>query len=161
LSKCLERGIEVSMSESENRVLINRREALLFSATAGLSMALGQPALAMDNTNRRPPRTWKLFYTPHGSRNHPVQGSRFCARRCVRLQGDSMRPEHWRRESLAAGEASGALDRRVAGSDLRSQLPSEPSRLHGDRAVVSSRLGRRRHERGHAQAERLDAEPDR
>ncbi len=38
------------MSKSGNRVLINRREALLFSATAGMSIALGQPALASDST---------------------------------------------------------------------------------------------------------------
>jgi len=38
------------MSKSGNRVLINRREALLFSATAGMSLALGQPALASDST---------------------------------------------------------------------------------------------------------------
>ncbi len=38
------------MSDSENRILMNRREALIFSATAGLSVALGAPALAMDNT---------------------------------------------------------------------------------------------------------------
>jgi para-nitrobenzyl esterase len=38
------------MSESGNRISMNRREALIFSATAGMSVALGQPALAMDNT---------------------------------------------------------------------------------------------------------------
>src|SRR5674476_196580 len=38
------------MSETGNRTLINRREALLYSATAGVSVALGRSALAMDNT---------------------------------------------------------------------------------------------------------------
>ena len=38
------------MSQSGNRILMNRREALLFSATAGMSVALGRPALAMDST---------------------------------------------------------------------------------------------------------------
>ena len=38
------------MSNSGNRMLMNRREALIFSATAGISAALGAPALAMDNT---------------------------------------------------------------------------------------------------------------
>ena len=38
------------MSEPENRIFMNRREALIFSATAGMSVALGKPALAMDNT---------------------------------------------------------------------------------------------------------------
>ena len=38
------------MSQSGNRILMNRREALLFSATAGMSVALGQPALAIDST---------------------------------------------------------------------------------------------------------------
>lgn len=38
------------MSESGKRILMNRREALLASATAGLSAVLGQPALAMDST---------------------------------------------------------------------------------------------------------------
>ena len=38
------------MSESEDRVVMNRREALLLSATAGLSLAMGRPAQAMDNT---------------------------------------------------------------------------------------------------------------
>jgi para-nitrobenzyl esterase len=38
------------MSESRKNILINRREALLGSAAAGLGLALGQPARAMDNT---------------------------------------------------------------------------------------------------------------
>ena len=40
------------MSElnSENRVKINRREALLLAAAGGVSAALSRPALAMDNT---------------------------------------------------------------------------------------------------------------
>ena len=38
------------MSQSGNRILMNRREALLFSATAGMSVALGQSAVAMDST---------------------------------------------------------------------------------------------------------------
>ena len=38
------------MSKSGNRVLVNRREALLLSATAGMSLALGRPALASDST---------------------------------------------------------------------------------------------------------------
>ena len=38
------------MSNSGNRILMNRREALIVSATAGISAALGAPALAMDNT---------------------------------------------------------------------------------------------------------------
>jgi para-nitrobenzyl esterase len=40
----------MSMSDSGDRSLMNRREALLFSAAAGVSVALGRPALAMDNT---------------------------------------------------------------------------------------------------------------
>ena len=38
------------MSQSGNRLLMNRREALLFSATAGMSVALGRPAFAADST---------------------------------------------------------------------------------------------------------------
>jgi para-nitrobenzyl esterase len=52
------------MSESEDRVLLNRREALLFSATAGLSMALGRPALAMDNTKTAAHQEPGNFSTP-------------------------------------------------------------------------------------------------
>ena len=37
------------MSESGDRFVINRREALLFSATAGMSVALGRPAFASDS----------------------------------------------------------------------------------------------------------------
>lgn len=37
------------MSQSGNRVVMNRREALLFSATAGMSVALGRPAFASDS----------------------------------------------------------------------------------------------------------------
>lgn len=38
------------MSNSVNRTLLNRREALLFSATAGVSAVLGQPGHALDST---------------------------------------------------------------------------------------------------------------
>ncbi|HEV2272967.1 MAG TPA: carboxylesterase family protein [Acidobacteriaceae bacterium] len=38
------------MPKSVDRTLLNRREALLLSATAGMSLALGKPALAMDST---------------------------------------------------------------------------------------------------------------
>jgi para-nitrobenzyl esterase len=39
----------IFMAESGNRVVLNRREALLFSATAGMSVALGQSAFASDS----------------------------------------------------------------------------------------------------------------
>lgn len=38
------------MSNAENRILLSRREALLLSATAGMGVALAQPAQAMDST---------------------------------------------------------------------------------------------------------------
>jgi len=38
------------MSESGNRILMNRREALILSATAGLGAALASPVRAMDNS---------------------------------------------------------------------------------------------------------------
>lgn len=40
----------MSKSNSENRVLLNRREAMLLSAGMGLGLALDSPANAMDNT---------------------------------------------------------------------------------------------------------------
>ncbi|MGO8932529.1 MAG: carboxylesterase/lipase family protein [Terracidiphilus sp.] len=40
----------MSASQIADRPLMNRREALLFSAAAGASLALGQPALASDST---------------------------------------------------------------------------------------------------------------
>jgi para-nitrobenzyl esterase len=54
------------MSHSGNRILMNRREVLLLSATAGMGIALSKPTDAMDNTktaahqepgNTRTPRT--------------------------------------------------------------------------------------------------------
>src|ERR1035441_5056359 len=45
-----ERGDRISMTQSGNHHLMNRREALLFGATASMSAALGPAALAMDNT---------------------------------------------------------------------------------------------------------------
>ena len=40
----------MSTSDSENRVLLNRREAMLLSATAGMGLALSHPARALDST---------------------------------------------------------------------------------------------------------------
>jgi para-nitrobenzyl esterase len=40
----------MSKSNSENRVRLSRREALLLSATAGVGIALGKPAHALDST---------------------------------------------------------------------------------------------------------------
>ncbi len=40
----------MSKRNSKNNVLLNRREALLLSATAGMGLALNGPALALDNT---------------------------------------------------------------------------------------------------------------
>ena len=38
------------MSNSENLILLSRREAMILSATVGMGMALGSPARAMDST---------------------------------------------------------------------------------------------------------------
>ena len=40
----------MSKTDSEDRIHMNRREALLMSATAGIGVALGQPAHASDST---------------------------------------------------------------------------------------------------------------
>ena len=40
----------MSKTDSEDRIHMNRREALLMSATAGIGLALGQPAHASDST---------------------------------------------------------------------------------------------------------------
>ena len=40
----------MSKSSSENGIILNRREALLLSATAGMGLALGEPGRAMDST---------------------------------------------------------------------------------------------------------------
>ncbi len=40
----------MSKTDSEDRIHMNRREALLMSATAGMGLALGQPAHASDST---------------------------------------------------------------------------------------------------------------
>ena len=37
-------------SNADKDVVLNRREALLLSATAGVGLAFSRPALAMDNT---------------------------------------------------------------------------------------------------------------
>ena len=39
----------MSKSESKNGMMLNRREALMLSATAGMGLALGRPAMASDS----------------------------------------------------------------------------------------------------------------
>jgi para-nitrobenzyl esterase len=44
------KGESMTKRSSENRVLLNRREALLLSATAGMGAALARPSFASDST---------------------------------------------------------------------------------------------------------------
>ena len=115
-------------SDSENGIRISRREALLFSAAAGMGIALAKDAHASDSTKTAAHQEPGNCSTPRSaSREHAVrQGARFSRWRGVHVQGHSLRPGHGRRESLASGQASQALERRVSRADLRRQLPAEP-----------------------------------
>ena len=98
--------------DSTNGIRLNRREALLLSAAAGMGIALAPDAHASDSIktgvhqepgNCSTPRS-AVAKTQYGKVRGFLDGGR------VHLQGHSLRPGHGRREPLAAGEAAGAVE---------------------------------------------------
>ena len=147
------------MSDSTNRTSMNRRQALLLPATAGLGAALAKTAEASDSTKTAAHQAagQLLDASFRGRENAIRQSARVCRWRRPHVQRNPVWPEYRRREPLASGQTAQAVGRRIPRPDLWRQLPAAPSRLHRDRAIVPAGLGRRLHERRHAQAERLDA----
>ena len=150
------------MSESTKRYVLTRREALLLSATAGISIVGGNSALASDSIKTAAHQEPGNCSTPRSAVAKTQYGKvrGFVGRWCLHVQGCSLWPDDSRGEPLASGQAAGALDGRVSGAGLRSELPAEPAHLDEPGADVSLRLGRWLAKRGHAQAEHLDAQPD-
>ncbi len=126
------------MSGSSKRTL-TRREALLLSATAGIGIVAGQPALASDSIktaahqepgNVSTPRS-AIAKTQYGKVRGFVDGG------VIDVQGCSVWRNYGRRESLASGEAAHAVDGRVSSPGVRSKLPANPAYMDGNRADVS------------------------
>jgi para-nitrobenzyl esterase len=57
----------MSKSNSENRQTLNRRQALLLPATAGVGAALALPAKASDSTKTAAHQTTGVFTTPRSA----------------------------------------------------------------------------------------------
>ena len=71
-----------------------------------------------------------VLHAPFGRRDHAVwQGARLRRGRRAHVQRRAVRRPDRRRESVAAGEGSHSLGRRVPSVDLRRQLPPAPARL--------------------------------
>ena len=106
---------------------MNRREALIFSATAGMSVALGTPAPAMDNTktaahqepgNCSTPRS-AVANTQYGKVRGFLDGGVFTFKGIPYGQ-DTGGENRW-----LPAKAAQAVGRRVPRSDLRRQLPAD------------------------------------
>jgi hypothetical protein len=88
------------VSKSKDSVVLTRREALLLSTTAGLGAVLSKPAFGSDSVKT-------------GAHQEP----------------GSVWSNYGRGESLAASEAACAVDGRVSGFDLWSELSAESASL--------------------------------
>ena len=153
----------MSTSDSRKSASLNRRDLLRISAAAGIGLAVSKPDAAMDSTKTAAHQEpGNCSYSAERHRQHAIrQSARLSWMAAFSPSKAFLTARTRRRKPLAAGQAAQAVEGRVPRADLRRQLPAKPAQLHRHRAVVSAGLGRRLHERRHAQAECLDAEPDR
>ena len=150
------------MANSKQSVVLTRREALLLSTTAGLGRSAEQACLRLrQREDSRTPGTGQCVNAANGDGEDAVrQGARVFGWRRVDVQRSSVWGNDGRGESMASGQAACAMGGRVSSLGIRSKLPADAASLDEHRADVSIRLGRRLAERGHAEAEHLDAQPD-
>ena len=153
----------MSSSNSENRTKLNRRQALLLPATAGMGAALAGTAQAADSTktaahqgpgNCSTPRS-AVANTQYGKVRGFLDGGVFTFKGIPYGQ-DTGGENRWL-PAKPPKPWTGEYPALIYGANC-------PQRLHDwtcDRASLHSGLGRRLPERRHAQAERLDAQPDR
>ncbi len=153
----------MSESNAVNRITLNRRQAVMLAAGAGVGAALAKPAVAMDNTktaahqepgNCSTPRS-AVANTQYGKVRGFVDGGVFTFKGIPYGQNTggenrwlpAKAPVPWKDEYPAL----------IYGANC-------PQNLHDFTAIEQSFLqdwDDGWHERRHAQAERLDAEPDR
>ena len=115
------------MSKPENQILLNRREAMLMSATAGLGLALSKQVSASDSIktgvhqqepgNCSTPKS-AVANTRYGKVRGYVDGGVFT------FKGVPYGQNTGGRKSLAARQASDSLEGRVSGIDLWRELSS-------------------------------------
>ncbi len=126
------------MSEFSKRML-TRREALLLSATAGMGVVAGQPALASDSIktaahqepgNVSTPRS-AIAKTQYGKVRGFVDGG------VITFKGVPYGADYGRGESLAPSQAAHAVDGRVSSPGVRSKLPAKSAYMDRHRADFS------------------------
>ena len=148
------------MSNSDQRSLLNRREAMLLSATAGAGLAMGRTAHASDSVKtavhqQEPgtcstPRT-AVANTQYGKVRGFVDGGVFTFKGIPYGQ-NTAGENRW-----LPAKAPAPWKDEYPGADLWRELSAD---LHDWTAIEQTfiaGLGRRLHERRHAEAERLDA----
>ena len=152
----------MSKTDLGKRILLNRREALVLSAAAGVGAAFAKQASGLDSTkaaahqepgNCSTPRT-AVANTQYGM----VRG--FADGGVITFKG------------IPYGQTTGGENRWLpakAPTPWKDEFPAliygancpqNAARLYGDRAVVFAGLGRWVPRRGHAEAKRVDAESD-
>ena len=150
------------MAKSKQSIVLTRREALLLSTTAGLGAALGKPAFGSDSVktgahqepgNVTTPPT-AVAKTQYGKVRGFVDGG-VLTFKGVPYGATTAGENRW----LPA--KSPAPWRNEYPAPVRRELPTDPAPVDEHRADVFIRLGRRLAERGHVEAEHLDAKPDR
>ena len=117
------------MAKSKESVVLSRREALLLSATAGLGGGSKQACFRVgQREDRRASGAGECVDAANGRSQDAVrQGAWLRGWRRADVQGSAVRGNDGWRESMVAGQAACAMERRVSGFGVRRELPADPS----------------------------------
>ena len=100
------------MADSSNRAVLTRREALILSATAGVSITASKCAIASDSIKTAAHQEPGNCSTPRSAVAKTQYGKvrGFLDGGVLTFKGVPYASDHSRRKPLASGQATGAVD---------------------------------------------------